>query len=396
MHDFFLSDEDRAFRAEVRQFLERELGPRASSIEDDQDWEAVKAAVRALGEAGYLTLMFPDLYRGNLPKPGLTHATIVSEEAAYINYAFETTIATAISCAYPLHRHAKPELRERFLMPILEGRAVGGICMTEQNVGSDSAGMETRIRFDEAAREWVIDGFKRYISNATKADMYIVWGITDTSVAPQKGMSAIAVPADTPGVSFPRTYDFMGRRGCVVGEVAFDGVRVPETHLLGEVNRGFQIMLEAFNFERVILGGSGLGVARSAFDIAKAHAQTRVSFGQKLGQKQLIWDMVAQMSCRIDASELLTYRAARMYDAGMDGKALMREAAQAKLVATETAQYCSDRCVQILGGDGITKQYGRAEQIYRDARALPIVGGSSEMAKYLIASREMPGIKPNL
>jgi alkylation response protein AidB-like acyl-CoA dehydrogenase len=396
MRDFFLSDEDRAFRAEVRRFLERELEPRASSIEDDQDWEAVKAAVRALGEAGYLTLMFPDLYRGSLSKPGLTHATIVSEEAAYINYAFETTIATAISCAYPLHRHAAPDLRERFLMPILEGRAVGGICMTEQNVGSDSAGMETRIRFDEAAREWVIGGFKRYISNATKADMYIVWGITDTSVAPQKGMSAIAIPADTPGVSFPRTYDFMGRRGCVVGEVAFDAVRVPENHLLGEVNRGFHIMLEAFNFERVILGGSGLGVARSAFDIAKAHAQTRVSFGQKLGQKQLIWDMVAQMSCRIDASELLTYRAARMYDAGMDGKALMREAAQAKLVATETAQYCSDRCVQILGGDGITKQYGRAEQIYRDARALPIVGGSSEMAKYLIASREMPGIKPNL
>jgi alkylation response protein AidB-like acyl-CoA dehydrogenase len=396
MRDFFLDDEDRAFRAEVRQFLKRELEPRASSIENNQDWEAVKAAVGALGEAGYLTLMFPDLYRGSLPKPGLTHATIVSEEAAYINYAFETTIATAISCAYPLHRHASPELRERFLMPILEGRAVGGICMTEQNVGSDSAGMETCIRFDEGTREWVIDGFKRYISNATKADMYIVWGITDTSVAPQKGMSAIAVPADTPGVSFPRTYDFMGRRGCVVGEVAFDAVRVPENHLLGEVNRGFHIMLEAFNFERVILGGSGLGVARSAFDIAKAHAQTRVSFGQKLGQKQLVWDMVAQMSCRIDASELLTYRAARMYDAGMDGKALMREAAQAKLVATETAQYCSDRCVQILGGDGITKQYGRAEQIYRDARALPIVGGSSEMAKYLIASREMPGIKPNL
>jgi alkylation response protein AidB-like acyl-CoA dehydrogenase len=106
--------------------------------------------------------------------------------------------------------------------------------------------------------------------------------------------------------------------------------------------------------------------------------------------------MIAQMSWRIDASELLTYRAAKMYDAGMDGKALMREAAQAKLVATETAIFCADRTVQILGGDGITKQYGRAEQIYRDARALPIVGGTSEMAKYLIASREMPEIKPNL
>ncbi|MBK0399566.1 acyl-CoA/acyl-ACP dehydrogenase [Limibaculum sp. M0105] len=396
MRDFFLTDEDRAFRAEIRDFLGRELAPRADKIERDEDWEAVKQVVRALGEAGYMKLMFRDLYDGPLGQPGLTHATILSEEAAYLNYAFETTIATALSCAYPLHSKATSAIRERYLTPILEGTAIGSICMTEPDVGSDSAAMKTRIRFDEKTREWVIDGFKRYISNATKSDVYIVWGISDPDVAPQKGMSAVAVPADTPGLSFPRTYDFMGRRGCVVGEVTLEGVRVPEENLLGAPGQGFRIMLGAFNFERVILGGSGLGVARSAFDIAKAHAETRTAFGQKLGQKQLIWDMVAEMSWRIDAAELLTYRAAKMYDAGMDGKELMREAAQAKLVSTETAVFCSDRTVQIMGGDGITRQFGRAEQIYRDARALPIVGGTSEMAKYLIAAREMPSVKPNL
>ena len=396
MHDFFLSDEDRAFRAEIRDFLGRELAPRCEAIERDEDWEAVKEVVRALGGAGYMKLMFADLYQGSLTKPGLTHATILSEEAAYLNYAFETTIATALSCAYPLHAHARPDIRKRYLTPILEGTAIGSICMTEKNVGSDSAGMETRIRFDDKTREWVIDGFKRYISNASKSDVYIVWGISDTDVAPQKGMTALAVPAGTPGMSFPRTYDFMGRRGCVVGEVTLEGVRVPEENLLGQLNGGFRIMLGAFNFERVILGGSGLGVARSAFDIAKTHAQNRNAFGEKLGQKQLIWDMVANMSWRIDAAELLTYRAAKMYDQGIDGKELMREAAQAKLVSTETAVWCADRTVQVLGGDGITRQYGRAEQIYRDARALPIVGGTSEMNKYLIAAREMPAIKPNL
>lgn len=396
MHDFFLTDEDRAFRAELRDFMARELAPRVDAIERDQDFAAQTAVARALGEAGYLKLMFPDLYRGSLSAPGLTHAVIVSEEAAYLNYAFETTIATALSCAYPIHRHARPALRERYLTPILEGRAVGSICMTEPDVGSDSAGMTTRIRFDEATREWVIDGFKRYISNAGQADVYIVWGITDPDLPPQKGMSAVMVPAGTPGLSVPRLYDFMGRRGSVVGEVALDQVRVPEENLLGEVNQGFAIMLGAFNFERVILGGSGLGVARAAFDLAKDHAQSRVSFGQKLGQKQLIWDMVAQMSWRIDAAELLTHRAAKMYDAGLGGKDLMREASQAKLVATETAVFCADRAVQILGGDGVTRQYGRVEQLYRDARALPIVGGTSEMCKYLIAAREMPAIRPNL
>jgi alkylation response protein AidB-like acyl-CoA dehydrogenase len=396
MRDFFMTEEDRAFRREIQDFLSRELAPRAEKIERDEDWEAVSDVVRALGAAGYLKLMFADLYRGSLSKPGLTHATMLSEEAAYLNYAFETTIATALSCAYPLHAHARPEIRDRYLTPLLEGTAIGSICMTEPNAGSDSAGMETRICFDSKTREWVIDGFKRYISNASKSDVYIVWGITNPDVPAQKGMTAIVVPATAAGLSIPRTYNFMGRRGCVVGEVAFDQVRVPEENLLGEENAGFRIMLGAFNFERVILGGSGLGVARSAFDIAKAHAQTRTAFGEKLGQKQLVWDMVAEMSWRIDAAELLTYRAAKMYDAGTDGKNLMREAAQAKLVATEAAVFCADRTVQVLGGDGVTRQYGRAEQIYRDARALPIVGGSTEMAKYLIAAREMPSIKPNL
>lgn len=396
MHDFFLTDEDRAFRAEVRAFLSRHLKPRVDAIERDQDFYAQLDVAKALGEAGYLKLMFRDLYKGRLSHPGLTHAVIVSEESAYLSYAFETTIATALSCAYPIHAHARPALRDRYLTPILEGRAVGAICMTEPNVGSDSAGMETRIRFDEATREWVIDGFKRYISNASKADVYIVWGITDADAPPQKGMTAVLVPANSPGLSFPRCYDFMGRRGSVVGEVTLDNVRVPEEYLLGDQNAGFRIMLNAFNFERVILGGSGLGVARSAFDLAREHAQTRDSFGQKLGQKQLIWDMIAQMSWRIDAAELLTQRAAKMYDAGIDGKDLMRAASQAKLVATETAVFCTDRAVQILGGDGLTRQYGRVEQLYRDARALPIVGGTSEMCKYLIAAREMPAIRPNL
>ncbi|MCB1972045.1 MAG: acyl-CoA dehydrogenase family protein [Geminicoccaceae bacterium] len=396
MHDFFLTDDDRAFRAEVRSVMRRELGTRLDRIEHDRDFSAQLDVARVLGEAGYLKVMFRDLYKGNLARPGLTHAVIVSEEAAYLNYAFETTIATALSCAYPIHAHARPALRERYLSPILEGHAVGAICMTEPDVGSDSAGMATRIRFDEDSREWVIDGFKRYISNASVADVYIVWGITEPDIAPQKGMTAILVPAGTPGLSFPRTYDFMGRRGSVVGEVTLENVRVPEENLLGEMNAGFRIMLGAFNFERIILGGSGLGVARAAFDLAREHAQTRTSFGQKLGQKQLIWDMVAQMSWRIDAAELLTHRAAKMYDAGIDGKDLMREASQTKLVSTETAVFCTDRAVQILGGDGVTRQYGRVEQLYRDARALPIVGGTSEMCKYLIAAREMPSIRPNL
>ena len=394
--DFILDDADRAFRAEARDFLTHELAPRAAAIEDRDDWDAIKAVVKALGEAGYLKLMFRDLYKGSLAVPGLTHATILSEEAAAINYAFETTIATALSCAYPLHRHATVPVRERYLPEIVEGRMVGAICVTEPGAGSDTSRMETTIEFDAARGEYVINGLKRYISNAAVADVYIVYGVTDPAARPGKGLSALVVPSGTAGLSFPRRYTFMGRRGCVVGEVAFDQCRVAADHLLGEINAGQRIMLGMFNFERIILGGSGLGVARSAFAIAQAHAQSREAFGEKLGCKQLIWSSIAEMSWRIDAAELLTYRAAKLYDAGAPARELMKPAAMAKLVATETATFCADRTVQILGGDGITKEYGRAEQLYRDARALPIVGGTSEMAKYLIASIDLPTLKPNL
>ncbi len=396
VQDFILDEEDRRFRAEIRDFLARELAPRAAAIEDDDSWDAVKAVVHALGEAGYLKLMFRDLYRGWLTKPGLTHATILSEEAAAINYAFETTIGTALSCAYPLHRYAKDEIRERYLGDIIAGRTVGAIGVTEPSAGSDTSRLQTRITFDEARQEWVLNGLKRYISNASVADVYIMYGITDPGAPPGKGLSAIVVPAGRPGLSFPRRYTFMGRRGCVVGEVEMRDVRVPRDHILGEPGQGTRIMVSMFNFERTILGGTGVGVSRSAFKIAQDHAQTREVFGQKLGAKQLIWSTIAEMSWRIDAAELLTYRAAKLYDAGITGKELAKPAAMAKLVATETAVYCADKAVQILGGDGITKEYGRAEQLYRDARALPIVGGTSDMARYLIASTDLPTLKPNL
>ena len=396
MRDFLLDADDRAFRAEVRDFLARELAPRAAAIEERDDWDAIKAVVAALGDAGYLRLMFADLYRGSLKKPGLTHATILSEEASAINYAFETTIATALSCAYPLHRHASPPVRERYLSGIVDGRIVGAICVTEPGAGSDTSRLATRIALDSGRREWIVNGRKRYISNAGVADAYIVYGVTDPDAAPGKGIGAVVVPAGTAGLSFPRRYTFMGRRGCVVGEVQLTDVRVPADHLLGNADGGSKIMVEMFNFERVILGGSALGIARSAFAIATRHAQRREAFGGRLATKELIWSDVADMRWRIDAAELLTYRAAKLYDAGAAPRDLMQPAAMAKLVASEAATFCADRTVQILGGDGLTKEYGRAEQIYRDARALPIVGGTSEMLRYLIAAGDLPDARPAL
>lgn len=396
MRDFLLSEADREFRGEIRGFLARELLPLAPAIENDEDWAAVKSALRAVGAAGYLKLMFGERYDGNLRAPGLTHATLLSEEAASINYAFETTLASASSCAYPLDRYASEEIRERFLPGLLEGSQIGAICVTEPGAGSDTSAMQARVQWDGEREQWAIDGTKRYISNASVADVYIVYGVDDLDSPGSRGVNAVAVAAGTPGISFPRRYGFMGRRGAIVGEVQFDGCRVAANQLLGERGAGTAIMREMFNFERVILAGASLGVARSAFDLAREHAGARQAFGAKLGAKQLVWSRIADMSWRLDAAELLTYRAAKLYDRGASPKALSKPAAMAKLVASETATFCADGAVQIHGGDGLTKQQGRCEQIYRDARALPIVGGSSEMARYLIAAADLPGLRPDL
>ncbi|MGH2915944.1 MAG: acyl-CoA dehydrogenase family protein [Solirubrobacteraceae bacterium] len=383
--DFLLTPDERALRAQVGELLDRELAPVAAAIEERDDWQALAGAARALGAAGHLRHMFePGEHRA-----GLTRQTIVSEEAAFRSYAFETTIATSLSCAFALDRHATAAVRDRHLDGLIEGRSTGAICVTEAEVGSDSSAMATEVRPDDDG--WAIGGAKRYISNAGVADVYVVYGVGSDG-----RVTALVVPAATPGLAFPRRYSFMGRRGCVVGEVSFEGCRVPGDHLLGAEGEGQAVLRSMFNFERVLLGGSALGVGRSALTLAVEHARRRIVFGQPLAAKQLTWARIAEMSVRLDAAELLTYRAARCYDAGLAPKALAGPAAMAKLAASEAACFCADAAVQILGADGLTKEYGRAEQIYRDARALPIVGGTSEIARYLIARAQLPGVELSL
>lgn len=385
-----------AFRRALIECLHAHVAPHCEAIERDADWAASVAAVRALGAAGFIGALFPDHAPQRPSLIGLIPAAIVSEEVAYLNYGLESGIATTLSCAFAIDRFAAPELRERWMPALVGGNVFGAVCFTEREVGTDAAGMSTKIRYDATTDEWVIDGFKRYISNAGAAGVYVVWGRSRDGVPSQQGMSTLLVPADAPGLNVKRNYHFMGRRGCAVGEVEFDNCRVPASHLLGSADAGFKVMLAAFNFERILLGATSLGVARSAFDIACHHAQTREVFGAKLGTKQLTWERIAQMSWRIEATRLLTERAARLYDAGTPARELMKPASMAKLVGSETANYCADATVQILGGDGLTQEYGRAEQIYRDARALPIVGGTNEIAKYLIACSDLPAIKPSL
>ncbi len=353
------------------------------------DWRAQQECLGALGRDGH----FRHLFNNGSDHP-MVSACVVAEEIAYRNYALETTVASSLSCAKTLELFATPEIRQGLLPDLLSGKTLCAIGMTEPEAGSDTSRISTSI--ESQGENLVVNGFKRYISNASVADFYLVYGVSDPQAKPSEKLSVVLLPKDCPGLSTPKVYQFMGRRGSVVGEVKLENCRVPQDHLIGTWHQGFKIMLKLLNFERILLGASALGVARSAFDLAVTHAENRVAFGQPLGCKQLIWDKVAEMSWRLEAARLMNLEAAQLYDRGTRGKELMKNAALTKLVSSETAVFCADQAVQILGGDGLSQEGGRVEQIYRDARALPIAGGTSEILKYLIAGREMPELKLNL
>lgn len=388
--DFLLTDSERRFRRVAQDVIKREVLPLALDIETKADWDAIRRIIHRLGTASLLQ----PLFRGwaDCSHPSVTLAAILAEELANTNYAAEATLASSLSAAYAIDRYGSPRVRERYLEPLVSGEAIGAICFTEPGAGSDVSAMATRIDADPTKQIVTVTGSKRYVSNAGIADVYVVFGFPQ---ARRRGVSAVVVPSETSGVESNRTYQLMGRRGATIGEMEFNSCQVTSDHVLGEENAK-PLMHALFNVERVLVAGSALGVARSAFDIATRHAQTRRVFGELLGCKQLVWAAIADMSCRLEAAELLTYRAARLCDNGAPDKLLRKPAFVAKLVASEAAVFCADSTVQILGGEGLTAEYGRAEQIYRDARALPIVGGTTEMGKYVIASTDLPEVKPGL
>jgi alkylation response protein AidB-like acyl-CoA dehydrogenase len=209
-------------------------------------------------------------------------------------------------------------------------------------------------------------------------------------------MSVFVVERGTPGLSTPKVFNLMGFKGQPNGEVLLEEVRVPRSNLVGDVNRGFYVLMSHLNGERTLAGGQCLGLARSALEDAKGFACRRVQFGEPIGQKQDVYFKIAHMATLLDAACLLTYRAAKMIDAGIDQRSLSREASMAKYYTSEVANIITNEALQICGGEGYSKENLRIERYFRDARLLKIAGGTSEMQKYIIATQELPQLKIRL
>jgi alkylation response protein AidB-like acyl-CoA dehydrogenase len=383
--DFDLSPEHTLLRETIRDFMQNEVAPKVDAHERDRRFPT--EIVQRLGEMGWLGIPIPE-DEGGAGLDTLAYA-IAIEEIGRVWGSLGLIVAahTSLGCG-PLHLAGTKEQKDRYLVPMASGKVLGGYGLTEPGAGSDAGGTRTTARLDESDGCWVIDGGKRFITNAGQAGTYIVTARTGTTDKGNPEISAFIVPADTPGFSVGRLEEKLGLHASATGELVFQGARVPAENLLAERGEGFRTFLKILDGGRISIGALALGLAQAALDASIPYAQTREQFGRPIGTFQGVAFMVADMATDIEAARQLVYRAAWLKDQGRDyGLA----AAEAKLFASEVSSRATNAGIQIHGGYGYVEEY-KVERFMRDAKLTEIGEGTSQVQRLVIA-RKILGLR---
>ncbi|MGH2464330.1 MAG: acyl-CoA dehydrogenase family protein [Candidatus Limnocylindrales bacterium] len=391
--DLDLSPEHALLRETIRDFMVSEVDPQIDEHEKSRRFP--RAIVDRLGALGWLGIPFPE-DEGGSGLDTLAYAIAV-EEIGRVWGSLGLIVAahTSLGCG-PLHTSGTAAQKDQFLVPLAEGKVIGAYGLTEPGAGSDSGGTRTTARFEAGADggSWVLDGGKRFITNAGQAGTYIVTARTGTrpaAGADRDGgaeISAFIVPAETPGFGIGRLEEKLGLHASATGELIFDGARVPAANLLGERGDGFRIALRTLDGGRISIGALAVGLAQAALDAAIPYAQTRKQFGRPIGTFQGVAFMVADMATEIEAARQLVWRAAWLKDQGRDyGLA----AAQAKLFASEVSARATNAAIQVHGGYGYIEEY-KVERFLRDAKLTEIGEGTSQIQRLVIA-RKILGLR---
>lgn len=374
--NFELTKEQEMTRRMVRDFAEEKIKPRA--IEIDVEAKFPEDIFKDMGELGLLGIPFPEQY-GGVGGDTITYALAV-EEIGRVCGSTGLSYAAAVSLgASPIYYFGTEEQKEKFLKPLAEGKALGSFGLTEPNAGSDAGGTMTTARLD--GDEYVINGEKCFITNASYAQQIIVTAVTGKDDRGKNIISAIIVPTDTPGLTITDNYDKMGVRGSNTAEIVLEDVRVPKENLLGDPEKGFKQFLYTLDGGRISIAALGVGIAQASLDKALAYAKERKQFGQPLTKFQAIQFKLADMAMEIELARNMVLKAAWLKD---QGKNFTKEAAYAKLFATETAFRAANQAIQIHGGYGYMREY-EVERYLRDAKLLEIGEGTSEIQRIVIA-----------
>jgi alkylation response protein AidB-like acyl-CoA dehydrogenase len=373
-----LSDDHLAVQEAVRSFVQAEVAPHAAAW--DKRHEFPKAALRGLADLGCYGVAVPTEWDG----AGLDYLalSVILEEIAAGDGA-TSTIVSVNNCPVCsiLMAFGNKDQKERFLKPLARGDMLGAFCLTEPHVGSEAGGLRTTaVRESEADGDhYVLNGVKQFITSGRNGDVAIVMAVTDKA-AGKKGISAFLVPTATPGYTVARLEDKMGQHASDTAQILFENCRVPAENLLGEEGMGLKIALSGLEGGRIGIASQAVGMARAAFDAALAYAKERTSFGQPIFQHQAVQFKLADMATQIEAARQMIRHAAALKDAG---RPCLKEAAMAKLFASEMAErVCSD-AIQVHGGYGYVSDFP-VERIYRDVRVCQIYEGTSEVQKILI------------
>jgi alkylation response protein AidB-like acyl-CoA dehydrogenase len=376
---FELTAEQREIRDLCRDFAAREIRPISQAV-DEADTEMPWEVWYRAAALGLTSFMLPEEYGGG-GLIGCLTGCVVQEELCFGCAGIGNLITSGGFFAEPILALGSEEQKRRWIEPITGERpALGALATTEPGSGSDAAAIQTRAK-KEGAR-YVLRGQKTWISNGGLAQFYVVFA----SVAPElrsKGVTAFIVEKGDPGVSFGPPMKKMGQRAIVNAEMFLEAVELPEDRRLGEEGEGFSGLMRTFDRSRITLGAAATGLARAALEYAVEYAKTREQFGKPIGEHQAVAFRLADMATRVDASRLLVWRAARRVDAGEDAT---KEAAMAKLFASETAMWCTWAAVQTLGGWGYSREYP-VEKWMRDAKLEEIEEGTSDIQRLIVSRR---------
>jgi butyryl-CoA dehydrogenase len=386
MSSFELSAEHETFRKSVREFAQAEIAPNAAQW--DRDHHFPVDVVAKMGELGLFGLTAPEEYGGAglADEDGpFTSLCLAIEEIGRVDQSMGITLEAGVGLGInPILTFGTPEQKETWLPDLVAGRRLAGFGLTEPGSGSDAA--ETRTKAELADGEWVIDGAKQFITNSGSEITSVVTVTARTGVdqAGRPEISALIVPAGTPGFTVEPAYDKLGWHASDTHPLTFSDCHVPETNLLGERGRGFAQFLATLDDGRVAIAALAVGCIQACLDMAVQYAGERTTFGVPIGTKQGVAFQIADLEVMLQASRQLTYRAAALKDASRPAKEFKQAAALAKLHATESAVTATRIATQIFGGYGFMEEYP-VTRFYRDAKVLEIGEGTSEVQRILIA-----------
>jgi alkylation response protein AidB-like acyl-CoA dehydrogenase len=369
-----LTPDQEMVRDAVRAFAQEQLWPNAAKW--DKEHHFPKDVHKGLAELGAYGICVPESYGG----AGLNYVSLalVLEEIAAGDGGTSTAISVT-NCPVNaiLMKHGNEAQKQKWLTRLAVGELLGAFCLTEPHVGSDASGLRTTAV--KEGDSYVINGVKQFITSGKNGHLAIVIAVTDKG-AGKKGMSAFLVPTDTPGYVVARLEDKLGQHSSDTAQINFDNCRIPAENLIGSEGDGYKIALGALEGGRIGIGAQSIGMARSALDVAIAYAKERQSFGQPIFNHQAVGFRLAECATKIEAARQLIWHAASLRDAGLP---CLKEAAMAKLFASEIAEQVCSAAIQTLGGYGVVNDFP-VERIYRDVRVCQIYEGTSDVQKILI------------